>query len=427
MSIKELHKSFLASDGICTDTRKLVPGTIFFALKGETFDGNEFAQKAIEAGCLLAVVDDSIYETDGCVLVDNVQETLQELARYHRRQFQIPVIAITGSNGKTTSKELMAVVLAKEYKVLFTEGNLNNHLGVPLTLLRLNEEHEIAIVEMGASRPGDIRGLCEIAEPTCGVITNIGLAHIEGFGSLEAVVETKTELYRYLNAQKGAVIFHHADDSLLTEQLPNGPAVFSYGVSKGDVQGELLTLSPFVQFRWTYRKYQSADLSTQLVGKYNFINFLLAAAVGTYFDVSLDEIGAAVSGYTPSNNRSQVTKTERNTLIVDCYNANGSSMMAALESFSEMDHPNKLAILGDMLELGSVSEETHRKVIAFLQEKKITALLTGKIFSRIDSGFRAYPDTGSLTAAEDLGAIENSLILLKGSRGIKLEVLVEAL
>jgi UDP-N-acetylmuramoyl-tripeptide--D-alanyl-D-alanine ligase len=426
MTIEALHELFLKSDGVCTDTRKLRPNSMFFALRGDTFNGNEFASKAIEAGCNWAVIDDATAigsKSDKAILVDDVQKTLQQLANFHRRQFKIPVLAITGSNGKTTSKELIAAVLSKKYSVLFTEGNLNNHLGVPFTLLRMTKEHEIAIIEMGASKPGDIRELCEIAEPTAGIITNIGLAHIEGFGSPEAVVETKTELYRFLLSNKGSIIFN-ADDKVLRAHIPSDWSCWSYGVNDGDIRGELVKLDPFVNFMWKSAGLSSPVLKTNLVGKYNFTNFLLAAAVGNYFDVAPDQINNALTGYKPSNNRSQITQTDRNTLIVDCYNANGSSMMAALESFKEIEHPSKIAILGDMLELGKISEETHLKVIDFLKKNEMKAILTGKIFSGLNSGFSSYPDSASLIASENLGNIKNSLVLLKGSRGLKLEGLI---
>lgn len=426
MKIEELHQIFQESHGICTDTRKLESNTIFFALKGANFNGNEFAQQALEAGCLLAVVDEKEHVvSDKCVLVDSVLKTLQKLAQFHRRQFDIPVIGITGSNGKTTSKELIGAVLSQKYNVLMTEGNLNNHLGVPFTLLRLKPDDEIAIIEMGANKPGDIQELVEIAEPNCGIITNIGAAHIEGFGSLEGVIQTKTEMYRFIEQHNGTVIYN-VDDEILQEHLGSIDTTFTYG-DDGEVSGELIKLNPFVNFKWSYGEYQSPELSSNLVGRYNFVNFLLAAAVGCYYEVAPEQINEALKNYVPSNNRSQVTRTDRNTLIVDCYNANATSMMAALESFNEIEHPKKFAILGDMLELGDISEEEHQKIHDYLLAHHIYAVLVGNEFSSIDSEYDTYKDVAAVTEDLDLNAVKDSLILLKGSRGIKLEQLIEEL
>ena len=301
MTIKELHNLFLESKGICTDTRKIESGTIFFALKGANFNGNEFAAKALEEGCLYAVIDEPQGDHDKLILVEDVLKCLQELSNYHRKQFNIPVIGITGSNGKTTTKELMGAVLDKKYNVLMTEGNLNNHLGVPFTLLKLNANHEIAIIEMGANKPGDIQELAEIAEPDYGIITNVGAAHIEGFGSIEGVLETKTGMYRWIEQADGR-LFYNAEDEMLKSRLP-AVERFSYGVEKGDLKGTLIGLDPFVKFKWNTENYESPDIKTNLVGKYNFLNFLLAASVGYQFEVSPEDINAALSEYVPSNNR----------------------------------------------------------------------------------------------------------------------------
>lgn len=422
MSISELHKLFLASKGICTDTRKIEPKTIFFALKGANFNGNEFAVKALELGCTYAVIDEPQGDNDQFILVDDVLKTLQDLARHHRRQFDIPIIGITGSNGKTTTKELMGAVLSKKYNILMTHGNLNNHLGVPFTLLRLTEEHEISIIEMGANKPGDIQELCEIAEPNYGIITNIGAAHIEGFGSIEGVAQTKTGMYRWINQADGA-LFYNADDEMLQSYLPE-VKTYSYGEAKGDIKGKVIKLDPFVNFQWTANSYHSETIRTNLVGKYNFFNFLLAVAVGHYFEVGAEEINRALSDYVPSNNRSQVQKTDRNTLIVDCYNANATSMLAALESFNEVDHSHKLVILGDMLELGDISKQEHQKMVDFLQENGVNAILVGKEFGKTKHNFSWYENFEKVIANEKLDQLKDYLVLLKGSRGIQLENLI---
>lgn len=425
MTIEKLHQLFLDSDGICTDSRQIKPNTIFFGLKGANFNGNEFASKAIEEGCLYAVVDEKEYAlNDRIIFVEDVLKTLQDLATYHRRQFNIPVLGITGSNGKTTTKELIGAVLSKKYNLLITEGNLNNHLGVPFTLLRMNTKHEFAVIEMGANKPGDINELAEIAEPDFGIITNIGAAHIEGFGSIEGVIKTKTELYRWIESVNGK-IFINAEDKTLNNNLPNVKS-FTYGVNDGDIQGKLENLTPFVALSWTDGQFQSKVIETNLVGKYNFTNFLAAIAIGSYFKVDPQDICNALSEYVPSNNRSQVQKTERNTLIVDCYNANPTSMTAAIESFDEVDHAQKLAILGDMLELGNISDEEHQKIADLLKEKGINAVLVGKEFKKVNSQFPHFDNYQDLIDSGNL-QIEDHLILLKGSRGIKLENLIPLL
>ncbi len=424
MEIKELHQLFIASKGVSTDTRKIENDTIFFALKGDNFNGNQYAKDALEKGCSYAIIDEPEYsENDKFILVENVQTTLQDLANYHRNQFDIPVIGITGSNGKTTSKELIGAVLSEKFSVLITEGNLNNHLGVPFTLLKLNATHDMAIIEMGASKPGDIKELVEIAEPGFGIITNIGAAHIEGFGSLKGVINTKKELYDFIGSNEG-VLFYNSNDEILKNVLPKDSNLISYG-DKGQVSGELISLNPYVNFTWTKGDFTSDLINSNLVGKYNFFNFLSAVSIGDYFGVEKEKIGQALAAYVPSNNRSQVTKTEKNTLIVDCYNANASSMRAALESFVEMDSEKKLVILGDMLELGEISEEEHLKVIEFVEQNGLQAIFVGAEFSKVlESSFKDY---NAVLKTEMLDQISNTAILLKGSRGIRLENLIEYL
>lgn len=426
MKIKALHQLFINSNGICTDTRKTSKNSLFFALKGDNFNGNEYANMAIDNGCSYAIVDEKEYVTnDKCILVNSVLKTIQDLANYHRQQFNIPVIGITGSNGKTTTKELIGEILSKKYNVLMTQGNLNNHLGVPFTLLNLNSNHDLAVIEMGANKPGDIKELVNIAEPTHGIITNIGIAHIEGFGSLEGVVNTKTELYDFIARQNG-VLFINNEDEVLQKRLPNVKSI-TYGDSNADVNGELTALTPFVNFKWSTATYQSPILETNLVGQYNFVNFLAAISIGVAFDVDNNKISEALTEYVPSNNRSQVEKTKRNTLIVDCYNANPTSMHSAIESFDMMKSSNKLLILGDMLELGHVSDDEHKSIISLLEIKKLKAILVGEEFCKQISSFPTYQNTKDLLTNENLEALNNYAILLKGSRGIKLETLIKEL
>ncbi|MBI3133379.1 MAG: UDP-N-acetylmuramoyl-tripeptide--D-alanyl-D-alanine ligase [Bacteroidetes bacterium] len=424
MTLEQLHTLFIASDGISTDTRKLTPNTLFFALKGDHFNGNKFAAQALSEGCSYAIVDEKEFVvSEKYILVENVLKTIQDLANYHRRQFKIPVIGITGSNGKTTTKELIGAVLSTTYNTLITEGNLNNHLGVPFTLLRLNMDHEMAIIEMGASKPGDIKELAEIAEPTHGIITNIGAAHIEGFGSLQGVINTKTELYRFIE-QTGGTLFVHASDEILVNHLPKNVQTISYGESHAAVTGSIVELTPYVNFTWGESNYTSPIVQSHLVGNYNFTNFLAAICIGRYFNVSPDAINEALSNYIPSNKRSQVEKTKRNTLIVDCYNANATSMMAALQNFVAIPHEKKFAILGDMLELGPISATEHQKITDYLRDKNIEVVLVGNEFGSTNSSFKKYKLVTDLIAAKSLTTIQDHLILIKGSRGIKLEMVL---
>jgi UDP-N-acetylmuramoyl-tripeptide--D-alanyl-D-alanine ligase len=428
MSIEGLHELFLRSAGITTDTRNLLQDGMFFAIKGDNFDGNAYALKALEQGCKYAVVSDqNLKDEEGCVFVADTLKALQNLANFHRKKFDIPVIGITGSNGKTTTKELLGAVLSRKYAILITQGNLNNHLGVPFTLLKMSHEHEVAIIEMGANKPGDIKELVEIAEPTHGIITNIGAAHLEGFGSLEGVIQTKKELYDFIE-HSGGHLFYHADDAVLKNVLPNIDAVTTYGQRNGHITGTLVDQDPYVRFRWKEGAYESPLLETNLVGQYNFVNFLSAICIGRYFDVDAKDINEAIEAYTPTNNRSQIMKTGHNTLVVDCYNANVTSMNAALSSFVAMSGKDKLAILGDMRELGEVSKLEHEKVISFLVKNNLRAILVGKEMKLANSvGLPHYNSTTELLDSGILDKEKDKLILLKGSRGIQLEKLLPVL
>jgi UDP-N-acetylmuramoyl-tripeptide--D-alanyl-D-alanine ligase len=429
MTTDALYDLFYNSSGICTDTRNIKEDCLFLCLKGENFNGNSFAEKALLLGAKYVILDDPAYKTnENQFLVSNVLLFLQNLAYHHRRQFDIPVIGITGSNGKTSTKELINVVLSKKYKVLATQGNLNNHIGVPLTLLQLKEFHDIAIIEMGANKFKDIEELCLIAEPNYGIITNIGKAHLEGFKNYEGVLQTKLELYQSIKKNGGELIVN-SDDPVLTDNVPVDTIVNTYGQkSTALVQGRLVQLTPFVELEWHTDQFHSGPVTTQMIGKYNFYNFLAAICMGTLFKVDPKKINEAISEYTPENNRSQVKKTLNNTLILDCYNANPTSMESALESFSMIDHPRKFFIIGDMLELGEEAPEEHEKIIALAEKMNLEGCVIGPLFCQIEKN--NYPSFASIAAAEKYFQDQpkkGNLILLKGSRGIGLEKLEEQL
>ena len=457
MEIKELYEIYKAHPVVTTDSRNCPEGSIFFALKGETFDGNKFAVSAIEKGCAYAVVDDpqlspcfrGTSEAEGVnnsslltphsslIVVDNVLETLQQLACYHREQLGIPVVGITGTNGKTTTKELVATVLSKKYRVHYTQGNFNNHIGVPLTLLSIKPDCEIAVIEMGANHPGEIKTLANIALPTCGLITNVGKAHLEGFGSLEGVINTKKELYDNL-AEHGGHVFVNANNELLLNALrkshsslltPHSSLISTYSSNPdvaADVNGRLLRCAPYVEFEWhSQLSTLNFQLSTHFVGAYNLDNMLAAITVGLHFGVDEKDVCDAISNYVPANNRSQLTKTERNTLIVDAYNANPTSMMAAIDNFDLMEGENKMAILGDMLELGEQSEVEHQNIVRRLIDSKIEKVtLVGKEFKRACEtlGVNKFEIVDSLDDdfKSQISNFNSQLILLKGSNGIGL-------
>ena len=433
MSLNELYELFLSHPVITTDTRNCPEGSIFFALKGDNFDGNLFAHEALEKGCAHAVVDNpQVAGSDGrMVYVSDVLLMLQELAHHHRKQLALPVVQITGTNGKTTTKELTAAVLAKRYKVLFTEGNFNNHIGVPKTLLRLTEEHEIAVIETGANHPGEIADLSKIVDADCGLITNVGKAHLEGFGSLEGVVLTKCELYQYLSSKPEGFIFLNADNTLLAPQA-KGLRAITYGKPEQgyDVEGEVISCDPQLRLRLRIANGEWLEVQTQLVGAYNLDNMLAAAAVGLRFGVSEADICAALEAYTPKNKRSELQKTEHNTLIVDAYNANPTSMKAALENFHLIPQPNKLLILGEMRELGSASTEEHTAIVTLLQQLGFTNVwLVGKEFAAVasDTAFRCFNDVEAVKEELTWSPVSDKLILVKGSNGTKLFQLPEFL
>ncbi len=425
----ELYHHFLECGTVCTDSRNIIPGSIFFALKGTSFDGNRFASQAINDGAAFAVVDDPACTPDNrYILVPDCLKALQDLASFHRSRFNIPVIAITGTNGKTTTKELIHSVLRQKFKTVATTGNLNNHIGVPLTLLNITDETEIAIIEMGANHEGEIDFLCRIARPGYGIITNIGRAHLEGFGGFEGVVRTKTELYRYLKDNDGTVFLHRQDD--LLSRHAEGLKVVTYGTSQVDTVVSLITADPFVRAEIRFPGNQRITVDTKLYGKYNLSNIAAAACIGHFFKVPVDRIGSALESYEPANNRSQVTITRTNRLILDAYNANPSSMEAALVSFAETNYPAKIVILGDMLELGAESDKEHRHILGLIDNLGFTKVfLVGRRFCSTNThpDFHAFADAALAKLWFEHHRIEQATVLIKGSRGMKMEILVDVL
>lgn len=422
MDIKDIYELFLSSSGITTDTRNIHENSMFFALKGANFNGNEFANDALEKGAKYAIIDEVKYETESTILVNNVLTTLQLLANYHRKQFDIPFIGITGSNGKTTSKELINAVLSQQYKTHFTKGNFNNHIGVPLTLLDIKQGCEIAIVEMGANHIGEIKALCEIAEPDFGVITNIGTAHIEGFGSKEGVKVAKGEMYNHISS-KGELVFTNNDDAVLKE-LSSNLKKYTYGKSSSDCNASLLSETPNIKLLWN-----GIEINSTLYGGYNFYNILLAICIGEFFNVPADKVKLGVEGYVSENNRSQLIKTKSNEIYLDAYNANPTSMNAAIDTFKTNPSSNKLMILGDMLELGDISLEEHQHIVNKTKDLNIKTFFVGSEFSKTKEKHECdfFKDADELITHLNNNPIENSSVLIKGSRGIKLEKIADYL
>ncbi len=427
--IEKLYELFLQCGGtVTTDSRDCPAGSMFFALKGENFNGNIYAQSALEQGCAYAVVDEEAYAVnERCILVDDVLRTLQLLARAHRISLGTPIVAITGTNGKTTTKELMAAVLRQKFNVHYTQGNLNNHIGVPLTLLQMTDEHDMAIIEMGANHPGEIDVLTEIACPNVGIITNIGKAHLEGFGSFEGVKNTKKELYDFIFANQGFLL-QNADDAILAEITGDIP-VQSYSMTNQEsyVYGTVIGHTEMLKMHVKMGDAE-CDMQTQLIGNYNATNVLAAVTAGATFGLSLESIKNGIEAYVPQNNRSMLKITPKNKIVVDAYNANPTSMRAAIENFVAMEHSNAAFILGDMLELGSQSAEEHQNIIDLLQEKhQENVFLVGNHFMDTVSKFPAFAHVDALSEYLQQHPIANSYLLLKGSRGIKLENVLKQL
>ena len=423
---EKVYNAFLSCDQkVTTDTRNIAKNDLFFALKGPNFNGNKFAEKALELGAKYAVIDEKEFFIEGkTFLVENVLETLHSVARFHREKINIPVVAITGTNGKTTTKELLGAVLTSQYKILITEGNLNNHIGVPLTILQLTKEHEIAVIEMGASKIGDIKELVEIALPNYGIITNIGKAHLEGFGDVETIKKTKFELYDFIIENKGAVVVNK-EDEVLMNYIGEDIEKFTYGSFEADVTGKVVRQTPSLEMELTIEENAPKMVKTNLLGAYNQNNILAAACVGKIFKVSKENIEQSIAHYLPTNNRSQLVTTSKNTVIADCYNANPTSTMESLISFNQIESSQKLVILGDMLELGSASEVEHQAIVDYLENTSLKTILVGLCYQKTNSGFITFKDTLELIPFLKQNGLENSLVLLKGSRGIKLEMLLK--
>ncbi len=426
MQIEQLYKIFRQHPVVTTDSRDCPSGSIFFALKGASFDGNRFAKQALDQGCAYAVIDEREYDDpadDRLILVDDCLSTLQQLARFHRRTLGTKIVGVTGTNGKTTTKELIATVLSQKYNVLYTQGNLNNHIGVPKTLLGLRSDHDIAVVEMGANHPGEIKTLVNIAEPDCGLITNVGKAHLEGFGSFEGVIHTKGELYDFLRQRADSIVFIDNGNEHL-KGIADGLTLVRYGIGDDEtlcVGGEVVSCAPMLSFRWRHGGGDWHQVDTHLIGTYNLTNMLAAACVGLYFGVTSEQIDKALSSYRPTNNRSQLTLTEHNRLIVDTYNANPTSMDAALCNFRDMDVSPKMAILGDMRELGDSSSEEHRKVVDFLLCNGLSNVwLVGEEFGKTDCPFRKFHDVEEVKSALRDDCPHGYYILIKGSNSTRL-------
>lgn len=427
-SLSELYTNIIRGHRVTTDSRQVQPGDIFIALKGNNFDGNRYAREALKTGAVLAVIDDPAYQSEGCELVEDTLTFLQQLARHHRRQLGIPILGITGTNGKTTTKELCQAVLSQKFNTFATQGNFNNHIGVPLTLLSMDETTEFGIVEMGANHPGEIKSLCEIAEPDWGIITNIGHAHLEGFGSYENIIQTKKALYDYI-FQKNGKVFVNAGDPLLL-QLSEGHDRSTYGIAGELLKGEIKQTIPYLVYALKTLK-GDLYIKTHLVGGYNFDNAMAASALGISLGIDPLQIQKALEEYRPSNLRSQLIRTPENTVILDAYNANPSSMKASLTNFCDMPGKHKILILGEMLELGEESENAHREVVALAQQSNPDKIfLVGNNFEHCQdkSNFITwFKDTATLMEELSRQPLTSSFIFIKGSRGNRLERIVEYL
>lgn len=434
MNIEALYSIYNQHPHICTDTRSIAADCLFFALKGEKFDANQYAAQALDLGAAYAVIDNSAYQKDArYILVNDVLSTLQDLARLHRSKLSIPVIGITGSNGKTTSKELINSVLSQHFKTFATQGNLNNHIGVPLSILSISPNTELAIIEMGANHQQEIEFLCDIAQPNYGIITNVGKAHLEGFGGFTGVMAGKSELYEHLQKSNGIAFINH-DNALLLEMSQNKallPEQMVYYGTNGNVyiKGQLLKQDPFIELAWkTMAPNQESEqhAQSQLTGAYNFENILAAICIGHFFKLKPEQINIGVASYNPTNNRSQLKKTDKNLLICDYYNANPTSMSFALDNLARMDATNKVIILGDMFELGDDSANEHQQIVKKAQQiVGAKRIFIGQSFfqcKQAGAGLFFQTTQDAIQAIKEQ-SIQNATILLKGSRGMKLEEL----
>lgn len=427
MSIIDLYDLFIHNPQITTDSRNCPKGSIFFALKGDKFDGNQYAGKTLASGCVYAVIDNpDYYIGERTILVDNVLKTLQQLAHHHRKVLGLPIIGITGTNGKTTTKELLAAVLSTKFNLLYTEGNFNNHIGVPLTLLRLTHDHEMAVIEMGASHPGDIKELVDIVHPNYGIITNVGRAHLEGFGSFEGVIRTKGELYDYIRRSKGKIFIKKENEYL--QSIAKGIEQITYG--NGDdafASGQVVSCDPFLVFNWKQQG-KLHTVETHMIGSYNLDNVLAAVTVGRFFKIPAERISRAIAAYEPTNNRSQFKKTDNNELIIDAYNANPSSMKVALDNFITMPVQPKAIILGDMRELGPTSDELHAEVVEQIKKGQFDKVfLCGEHFSKVGKEFSPFATTEAMVEELRKQPLKGYHILIKGSHSMGLEKLADIL
>lgn len=433
MNISELYSIFCNYPKVTTDSRMCIKDSIFFALKGDRFNGNLFAEEAIASGCAYAIVDewDEVEVNDRIIRVDNVLKTLQQLSNYHRKKLKIPIIGITGTNGKTTTKELISISLSREFKVASTQGNFNNHIGVPLTLLSMNKSHEIGVVEMGANHQGDIKELCEIVEPNYGIITNVGRAHLEGFGTFENVIKTKCELYDYLRENEGKV-FVNQNNSILYD-LSEGMDRILYGKNDPSLfaSGTIANAKPFLEFDWSFFD-SSYRVKTRLVGEFNFDNAIAAVAVSKFFGINAERISSSLEEYEPTNYRSQFMRTAKNDLIIDTYNANPTSMKTSLDFFISIPSSMpKMAILGEMKELGEISESEHKKMITYLSDNSnMEIYLVGQIFNNMivpDSKYKFFESVVELNDFLVSNPIKGYYIFIKGSHSVQLDKVVEFL
>lgn len=419
----KLHQLFLASSGICTDTRKILDKQLFFALKGDNFNGNKYAEQALKAGASFAIVDEAAFAlNEQYILVEDVLTCLQELAAFHRAYLNIPIIAITGSNGKTTTKELLHVVLKEKYRTYATKGNLNNHIGVPLSLLELTKEHELAIIEMGANHQKEIASYCVWAKPNFGLITNIGKAHMEGFGGVEGIIIGKTELYQAVEENKG-LVFYNADDTILTEHSEKVARRFSFAQdSKADLQYSLSLTDSFISV-----EVNKVQINSNMIGIYNGHNIAAALAIGAFFKVPLQAMKGAIEGYHADNNRSQIISHKGNQIILDAYNANPTSMMAALENFLSLKSPKKGVFLGDMFEVGATSSAEHLAIIDFLKDKNLDfCVFVGKAFlEHRNEKFLFFENAQDAKQWLDEQHLSSYQLLIKGSRGMRMENLIK--
>lgn len=415
---------------VCTDTRKIIKNALFVALKGDVFNANHFVEEAVNQGCKYAISDEYKGNNDKIIVVDNVLKTLQELSHYHRKQMKAKVLGITGSNGKTTTKELIASVLKQKFNIIYTQGNFNNHIGVPLTLLTIKPETEIAIVEMGANHPGEIAFLCSIVDPDYGIITNVGKAHLEGFGSFEGVINTKTELYKYLQTKNGLVFVNKDNDILFKHaEMLNS---YTYGKSANcHIIASKIEANPNVKIFWRKQNNDfTQEINSQLIGEYNWENILAAICIGNYFHIMPDLIKQGIENYFPNNHRSQWLRIGSNNILMDAYNANPTSMQLALNNFFNLPFQNKSIILGDMLELGAYAETEHQVLLDTLKNKPLeTIILVGEIFCKLNNnpGIKTFLNVEQLIDYLKLNPFSNTTLLIKGSHGIHLEKLMDVL